>query len=78
MPANGIGGSTNHNYIEELKNLVRGFRTSDYINYESIVWELGDIEDREANDDANDLEKEVFRSDVEAARQWLEQSRNRN
>ena len=69
--------NTYHNYIEELKNMVRSFKTSGYINYESVVCELDDIEEREADGGMNDTEKEVFSSDLRVARQWVQQSRKK-
>ena len=57
--------------------MVRSFKTSDYINYDSVACELDDIEEREAYGSMNDVEKEVFSSDLRVARQWVEQGRKK-
>ena len=42
-----------------------------------MVWELDDIEQREATGSTDGIVKEVFGSDLRIARKWVQQSRSK-
>ena len=42
-----------------------------------MVWELDDIEQREATGGTDGIVKEVFDSDLRIARKWVQQSRSK-
>ena len=70
--------NSDHDYIEELKNLIKGFKQPyDGTTYNSMLQKLDDIEAREAADSMNDIEKEVFSCDLRVARKWIQQKQRK-
>ena len=75
IPEIGDGGNPDHDYIEELKNMIQGFKKASYNNYDAMVWELDALKAREAASSMSDIEKEVFSCDMRVAKKWVKQSK---